>query len=290
MSINTHKTRKMVIYLSNLIPDLQKFLRRYISVNQVSGAIVEGLLTQINTSNATAVINSEYGVNEVAIDQIISYIILPYIYVANQATSDVSVIDPANNMVITTIPVDSGPFDVAINPNGLQAYVTCSFGNSVAVINTASNTVSATIPVGNNPRGIAISPNGQRAYVANADSNTVSVINTSNNTVIATVSVQTFPSGIAVTPNGQRVLVVNTNSNSVSVINTSNNSLVTTITVGMSPRYIAITPNGLRAYFTVGSSSAGAVRGLDTTKNILIGSYIIVGVNTYGIAITPITF
>ncbi|MGE6552294.1 hypothetical protein ACQKFK_25920 [Bacillus mycoides] len=62
------------------------------------------------------------------------------------------------------------------------------------------------------------------------------------------------------------------------------------LTGQINPEDIAITPNGLRAYFTVGSSSAGAVRGLDTTKNILIGSYIIVGVNTYGIAITPITF
>ncbi|MGE6552293.1 YncE family protein [Bacillus mycoides] len=218
--------------MSNLIPDLQKFLRRYISVNQVSGAIVEGLLTQINTSNATAVINSEYGVNEVAIDQIISYIILPYIYVANQATSDVSVIDPANNMIITTIPVDSGPFDVAITPNGLQAYVTCSFGNSVAVINTASNTVSATIPVGNNPRGIAISPNGQRVLVVNTNSNSVSVINTSNNSLVTTITVGMSPRYIAITPNSQSAYVSNFFSNSISVINISNNTLSATISPG----------------------------------------------------------
>ncbi|WP_304521786.1 YncE family protein [Bacillus toyonensis] len=243
--------------MSNLILDLQKFLRRYISVNLVSGAIVEGLLTQINTSNATAVINSEYGINEVAIDQIISYIILPYIYVANQDSNNVTVIDPATNAVLTTIPVDSGPFDVAITPNGQTAYVSNFFSNSISVINISNNTLSATISPGNDhPLGIAITPDGTKVYIATAgpfvvDGSAITVINTAINTVIAKIQVP-----------GQ-----------------------------LSPEDIAVTPNGLQAYFTVGSNSVGGhVRVLDTTKNVLIGSPITAGSNTYGIAITPITF
>lgn len=72
-------------------------------------------------------------------------------------TSSVSVIDPATNTVIVTIPVGTTPtitygfVGVAVSPDGKQLYVTNLFANSVSVINTASNTITTTIPVGNSP-------------------------------------------------------------------------------------------------------------------------------------------
>ena len=87
-------------------------------------------------------------------------------YVSNITDHTVSVIDTATNTVITTIPVGTFPFEVAITPNGTRAYVTNNdLSGSIYVIDTATNTVIATILAGANPYQVAFTPNGLEAYV-----------------------------------------------------------------------------------------------------------------------------
>jgi YVTN family beta-propeller protein len=79
--------------------------------------------------------------------------------VANTGPNIVSVIATASNTVVATIPVgnsSSGPFGVAITPDGNFAYVTNNNSNTVSVIGTGSKRVIATIPVDNTPAGVAI--------------------------------------------------------------------------------------------------------------------------------------
>jgi YVTN family beta-propeller protein len=95
-------------------------------------------------------------------------------YVTNNSSSTVSVIDTATSTVVATIPFGQLPFDIAITPDGTQAYVTPLGFNSaktVSVVNIATNTV-ATILVGVNPLEVAITPDGTRAYVTNNFSDT----------------------------------------------------------------------------------------------------------------------
>ncbi len=88
-----------------------------------------------------------------------------YVYVTNDNDSTVSVIDPAGNTVVATVPVGSGPIGVAVSPNGRRVYVAnlCGTGTynstnigAVSVIDAASNTVVATVTVGNGPYGVAV--------------------------------------------------------------------------------------------------------------------------------------
>jgi YVTN family beta-propeller protein len=48
----------------------------------------------------------------------------PFAYISNLSSNNVSVIDTANNTVVTTVPVGASPFGVAVNPAGTFAYVT----------------------------------------------------------------------------------------------------------------------------------------------------------------------
>ncbi|MFD5430273.1 YncE family protein, partial [Streptomyces sp. NPDC127084] len=64
-----------------------------------------------------------------------------YTYVTNFSSNNVSVIDTTNNTVLTTIPVGTQPFGVAISPDGARAYVTNLDSDNVSVINTTDNTV-----------------------------------------------------------------------------------------------------------------------------------------------------
>ena len=50
-------------------------------------------------------------------------------YVANQHDGTVSVVDTATQAVVSTIPVGSNPYGVAVTSNGLHAYVTNNSDN-----------------------------------------------------------------------------------------------------------------------------------------------------------------
>jgi YVTN family beta-propeller protein len=70
-----------------------------------------------------------------------------YIYVSNQGSNSVSVLDTASNTNVKTVLVGTSPAGVAVTPDGAHVYVSNQGSNSVSVIDTASNTVVATITV-----------------------------------------------------------------------------------------------------------------------------------------------
>jgi YVTN family beta-propeller protein len=80
-----------------------------------------------------------------------------YVYVSNQASNSVAVIDTASNTIVKTVLVGMSPAGVAVTPDGVHVYVSNPASNSVSVINTASNTVVDTISVAG-PGAISIIP------------------------------------------------------------------------------------------------------------------------------------
>jgi len=62
--------------------------------------------------------------------------------------------DPA---VIATIPVGSGPSDVAVNPNTDRIYVANSGSDTLSVIDGATNSVLTNVPM-TRPYGVAANP------------------------------------------------------------------------------------------------------------------------------------
>ena len=144
-------------------------------------------------------------------------------------------IDTATNTVVATVPVESQPHGIAVNPAGTFVYVTNNTSNTVSVIDAATNAVVATVPVGTSPVSVAVNPAGSVVYVTNGVDNTVSVIDPTTNTVSTTVTVGTGPQGVAVNPPGTFVYVVNGSDNTVSVINAFTNAVVATLPVGADP-------------------------------------------------------
>ncbi len=194
-----------------------------------------------------------------------------YLYVLNNASTSVSVINTSTNTVIKTITVGTNPRFAAITPDGRYLYVANFSSNSVSVINTSTNTVIKTITVGTNPRFAAITPDGRYLYVVNLNSDNVSVINTSTNSVEKTVS-----SGGSVgiysilSPDGKYFYILNSYASSVSIMNTTTNTIVTTVTVGSSPYYASITPDGRYLYILNSGSSSNSVSVINTGTNMVI--------------------
>jgi YVTN family beta-propeller protein len=106
------------------------------------------------------------------------------LYVANQGSNDVTVIDShTNNIVVPSIPVGPGPAAIVVNPQTNMIYVANMNWptNSVTVIDGATNQVSATVSVGRRPVALAINFQTNQIYVGGG----VCIIDGATNQLIA---------------------------------------------------------------------------------------------------------
>ena len=78
----------------------------------------------------------------------------PFAYLTNFDDGTVSVIDTASNTIVATVNVGSGPYGVAVSPDGAEVYVANSGSDNVSVIETANHTVTDTVNVGDGPQGL----------------------------------------------------------------------------------------------------------------------------------------
>lgn len=168
-----------------------------------------------------------------------------FVYVANYVdgntgNGNVKVINTATNLVVANITGFSGPFAIAISPNGLRAYVTNfgsnnfqPYGTTVSIIDTQSNTLVKSIEAGIQPAGLVFSPDGTRAFITNY------------NTLYAWVANSPpYPYNVVDFPPPQ-YLNLTPGTGTVNIINTETETLVTpTIKVDQSPNSLAITPDG----------------------------------------------
>jgi YVTN family beta-propeller protein len=208
----------------------------------------------------------------------------PTAYVTNSGSDSVTPIITATNATGTALPGFSGPWAVAITPDGTRAYVVNYESNSVTPVELATDTKDPAIPVGNLPRGIAITPNGSTAYTTNSNDGTVTPINTATEVAGTPISVGSGPEGIAITPDGTTAYVANAGSNTVTPIDVASNTTETPIPVGSSPFGIAITPDGRTAY--VADAGSNSVTPINIATNSA-ETPITVGSGPEYVAITP---
>ena len=71
-----------------------------------------------------------------------------FAYVTNYNDNTVSVIDTRTRKVKATIKTGSGPFEIAVTPDGKYAYVVNKRDNTAQVIKRKTNTIIRTIQVG----------------------------------------------------------------------------------------------------------------------------------------------
>ena len=92
-----------------------------------------------------------------------------FLYVANEGSNDVSVVDITKNMEVKRIPVGVTPVQVNMRPDGKFVYAVNQDSNSISVIDTSTNTVVSTVAVGTKPNQFGIDPAQTRAYIPNKE-------------------------------------------------------------------------------------------------------------------------
>jgi len=83
------------------------------------------------------------------------------LYLVNNTTNLVSVLDYTSNTVTSTIQICSKPLAAAMSMDGSWLYVTCSGNTSLAVIDLSSNHVANTVLLPSAPQGVEVGNDGR---------------------------------------------------------------------------------------------------------------------------------
>lgn len=181
-------------------------------------------------------------------------------YIPNTNSNTVSIIDLQEDLVLSTIDVETNPRYVVTSPILNRVYIGNQSAATLSVIDPATDTVVETIEVGEFIRGLAINTSSSHIYIGyNAG---VLVLNLSNNTIENTIPLSSIPTHLELSPNDEILLV--SSSSELTIINTTTNTLETTIP--MNTAYgICINEGSTKAY--VAEFGANRIKEIDLIDN-----------------------
>lgn len=207
------------------------------------------------------------------------------VYVTNEGSGDLSIIDAASHTVVATVRLGKRPRGIQVSPDRTKLYVALSGSPSappgidestlpppdrtadgIGEIDVATGRLRRVLKVGTDPEQVAVSADGRRLFVANEDAALASVYDLESNTIVKTVPVGAEPEGVTVSPNGRVVYVTSEDAGEVYAIDTSSFEVLARIAVGRRPRSVAFLPDGSRAFVTLENDAAVAVVNATTHK------------------------
>jgi YVTN family beta-propeller protein len=170
--------------------------------------------------------------------------------------------------VITTIPVNREPVNIAVNPATDMIYVTEPA--QLQVIDGKTGTVAATLHMPNQVFDVAVDPATDMIYATDSSQRSVLAIDGKTNTVAAQIRIGGFGFWIAVDPRTDRIYTENATSpgvEHVAVIDGRTNSLITRIpTHAIFEQGIAVNPVTNTIYAAAGSPDSLLVINGQTNK------------------------
>lgn len=182
-------------------------------------------------------------------------------FVSNERSNTISVLDIASWEVIAEFDAGNRPRGITVSPDGTLVYVAASDDDTVRVFDTRTYKEMWTLPSGPDPELFVLHPSGNPLFVANEDDNQVTVVDTETHEVLAEVPVGIEPEGIAISPDGGVVVNTTETTNMAHFIDTTDFSNKHHVLVDQRPRYALFSENGLRLY--VSAEIGGTVSVID---------------------------
>jgi quinoprotein dehydrogenase-associated probable ABC transporter substrate-binding protein len=229
-----------------------------------------------------------------------------HVFVTNERSGELSVIDPQSRSVVATVALGKRPRGMGLSPDGRRLYVALSgspiagpnvdestlppadkSADGIGVVDLGSLRLLRTIRGVSDPEQVSVSRDGRRLYVASEDTGTAVVLDESDGRLLATLPVGHEPEGIATSPDGRWVYVTSEADDQVAVIDTRSNAVVAQVAVGARPRSIVFATGAPLAYVSCENDASVAV--LDTTRHVESARIAIpgAGARPMGLALSP---
>lgn len=205
------------------------------------------------------------------------------VFVTNETSGDLTVIDGSTLEAIATIPLGKRPRGIHASPDGQTIYVALSgsplappgvdestlpppdkSADGIGVFDVKQNKLVRTLPGGSDPENFDISRDGSLLYVSNEDAAGISFVETTTGKVLETIHTGGEPEGVTLAPNGQQVFSTAEADSIVAVIDVTTRKLLKSMKVGRRPRNIVFLPDGSRGY--VNAENDGSIVVFDPVK------------------------
>ncbi|HEY6003994.1 MAG TPA: beta-propeller fold lactonase family protein [Anaeromyxobacter sp.] len=190
-------------------------------------------------------------------------------YVSNEGSNDLSIIDGAKDEVVATVPVGKRPRGLRLDAKGARLFAALSgsppqgpgsapasaaapdrSADGIAVVDVRKRRVVRILPAGDDPESFDLLPDGRTLVVSNEESASASIVDIPAARVVATVRVGAEPEGVAVAPGGRTVAVACESENRVDFLEPSTRRVVARVPTCKRPRMVAFTRDGALAFAT----------------------------------------
>src|SRR5437764_14655442 len=208
------------------------------------------------------------------------------VFVSNEHSGDVTVIDGETDEVVATFRVGKRPRGIHAAPDGKRLFGTWSGSPRMApgidenrapadkradglgVIDATARKLNDRWHVGSDPEQFAVSKDGKFAFIANEDDASASIVDLSAGQARGKIKVSDEPEGVGVNPANGEVYVTCEEKGEVFAIDPDAQRVIAKIDTGGRPRSVAFLPDGSRAY--VASENGVYVAEIDAKSHKLL--------------------
>jgi YVTN family beta-propeller protein len=224
---------------------------------------------------------------------------VPYrVYVTNERSGDLTVINGGDFSVLATIPVGKRPRGIHVSPDGKTVYVAVSgtpieappqidangnpifekrkgddedddtnadkAADGIAVVDVATGKLTGKLQAGSDPEEFDLSRDGKSIYISNEDVRTASVIDIATAKVTHIIPVGQEPEGVTTTPDGKQFYVTCEAGGDIYVVDAGTYKVAGHFKVNGRPRSVAFLSN--EEFGFIPSESAGELNVIDPAK------------------------
>lgn len=191
------------------------------------------------------------------------------VYVTNEGSGDVTVIDGQSLQVVATIPLGKRPRGIVADPGHRRLYVALSGSplagpgvdektlpppdkraDGIAIIDARTNTVARVLRGSSDPEQLALSGDGRTLYVASEDTGQGIEVDVVSGRVRGHIAVGGEPEGVAINPQRNVAYFTSETDNRVAAVDLERWRTVGSAQVGQRPRDIAVSADGATLYVT----------------------------------------
>ena len=194
-----------------------------------------------------------------------SFVNAEYIFVSNENSDTIAVLDLNTKELIKTIKTGGRPRDLKFNKDFSRLYAVVSEENHILEIDTKKIEIVRTINTGDDPEIFDIDVENKIIAVSNEDDNELTIIDLETKKIVESIKdVGVEPEGVNFTPDGKLVYVTSEGTSSILIIDPWKREILNEILVGNRPRRGIFVNNGTE--YWVSNELSGTVSVIDTFK------------------------
>src|SRR6266540_3283722 len=178
----------------------------------------------------------------------------PWVWVSNEGSGDLAVIDAATDEVVARVHVGKRP---RVSP----AYASAADrgADGIAEVDLATRRLSRVLPSGQDPAAFDVVAGGRLLVISNEETASASIVDVATARLVGSVAVGEEPEGVTAAPDGRLVAVTSEREHRVDFVDPGAGRAVARVPTCLRPRSIAFTRDGALAFAPCEEGAAVAV-------------------------------